>query len=83
MDAIERKGKIGSIYYRANGIVNVNYSNAVTGGTMYHNVTLRLKGGKLSYYGNHPYDIGFGGTYKKRGGGTKVSYPKNVPALIR
>lgn len=43
---IKKQGKVGNIYYRANGMVFVNY---VADGQNY-NVSLKLKDGVLSYY---------------------------------
>lgn len=43
---IKKKGKIGNIYYRANGLIFVNY----TEGNQNYNVALKLKNGKVSYY---------------------------------
>lgn len=48
---IRKTGNIGTIYYRANGLIFVNYTS---GGSNY-NVTLKLKNGKLSYQKQNDY----------------------------
>lgn len=48
---IKKKGNIGIIYYRANGLIFVNY----TDGNNNYNVALKLKNGKVSYYDQGGY----------------------------
>lgn len=49
---ISKKGKIGKIFYRANGLIFINYR---TGGYQNNNVALKLKNGKVSYYAQSDY----------------------------
>lgn len=65
--------KIGKIYYRNNGIININVSREVTNrGTDYSNVTLMTHGKKVelvvvdSKGKNIVEKSGYGGIYKKR-----------------
>ncbi|MBO5153079.1 MAG: hypothetical protein J6C00_01850 [Eubacterium sp.] len=77
---IKKKGKIGDIYYRANGLIFVNYTN----GNQNYNVALKLKNGKVSYY-----DQGGSGKTKMEKATQSgviyksitscVEYPKNFP----
>lgn len=48
---IKKKGPIGDIYYRANGLIFVNYQS----GDQNYNVTLKIKDGKVSYYTQNEY----------------------------
>ena len=43
---IKKQGKVGTIYYRANNLIFVNYTTDDSN----YNVTLKLKDGKVSYY---------------------------------
>ncbi len=63
---IRKKGNIGTIYYRRNGLIFVNYTSD---GSNY-NVTLKLKNGKLSYYLQNNY----GKTELEKATGTGVIY---------
>jgi len=48
---MRKKGNIGAIYYRGNGLIFVNYT--LKGAN--YNVTLKLKNGKLSYHLQNNY----------------------------
>ena len=86
---IAKLGKIGPIYYRSNGIINVNYNN----GNAYSNVTLKFKAGKVTYakvntFGKRAIDRATdAGKYQKRNpdnvGRVAVSYPKSLPSKLR
>lgn len=77
---IKKKGTIGDIYYRANGLIFVNYQS----GNQNCNVALKLKDGKVSYYDQG----GYGKTKMEKAtqGGiiyksitSCVRYPKSFP----
>lgn len=90
-----RSVKIGRIYYRANNIVNVNYSFKTKYDVWRYNVKLRYnsKSDKLSYVKVWSYGANAlgrateGGWYAARGGSDSgsigVSYPKGLPAGLR
>ena len=50
LKAIRKKGRIQKIYYRSNGIININYRDYTTKTDwINYNVTLKLKGKKVTY----------------------------------
>jgi len=42
-------GAITTIYYRSNGIINVNYKDSTGHGSRYDNVTLKYRSGTVTY----------------------------------
>lgn len=77
---VNKKGKIGEIYYRANNLIFVNYTTKDAN----YNVTLKLKDGKVSYY---PKDVAGKATLKTatnpgiihKSITSCVKYPKEFP----
>lgn len=71
---IQKKGKIGNIYYRANGLIFVNYQSDEQN----HNVALKLKNGKVSYYDQG----GYGKTKMERATQSGVIY-KSITSCVK
>lgn len=85
---------IDRIFYRSNGIVNVNYSYSYYGSNYYYNVKLKLSSGALRYVKAHSYGGATsldraieGGRFKKRGGSESgkvgVSWPTSIPKAFK
>lgn len=93
--AIKKQGTVKSIYYRANGIVNVNYAYTSNGVLHHSNVKLKYSSSanKYSYVKVWQNLSGAlaaateGGWYSARGGSSSgdigVSYPKQLPKKLR
>lgn len=62
--------KILDIYYRSNGIININYKKYKEGNTSFYNITLRVKGKKVKKYASD------WGRYLKAAVPAIAKYPK-------
>ena len=82
VDMITNHGfRIDSIYYRANGIININYSSGDSSLTQYDNMTLIRNGSSVtvkqisSQGGDDPAAYSYGGIYKPALYSDIASYP--------
>ena len=91
VDAIKKGGyKIDSIYYRENGLININYSKTDNSYTMYENMTLKLsgntvKGVEVNQYGSDLLSkLSYSGIYNPALYPNMATYPKAFkPAAVK